>query len=358
MTLPRSLAVRLRTLAPDDEKLGNFLKDLAIAVRSGSDYDESDSEAFAVGLPLESTPAPQVHMQALVHDFRRRQNQASLLVAGCIAASFALTVIGIAALAIFTKPHPAHAERTPRLAGSVVWHKPEVAQQPKLILAKAAPLTEPATNDVLEPTTLRELTTPRLIVVHPGRTFEFAPLLSQRQARYVLIRGLPSEIIPSAGQRNPTGAWLVKDKDVERLSLSIGSDARGDYPVEAYALGAASASQARQRFMFRVEASVGLTAAAEPAATEPSPRMQRAMRLLSEGDIAGARLLLMYLTDQGESDAAYQLARTFDAEYLAEIGAQGVVSDKTRAVGWYERASETGNTKAAERLKILASLSD
>jgi len=118
--------------------------------------------------------------------------------------------------------------------------------------------------------------------------------------------------------------------------------------VEAYALGAASAPQARQRFMFRVEASVGLTAAAEqPAAAEPSPRMQRAIRLLSEGDIAGARLLLMYLADQGESDAAYQLARTFDAEYLAEIGAQAVGPDKTRAVGWYERASETGNTKAA-----------
>ena len=214
MTLPRSLAARLRTLAPYDEELGNFLKDLALAVRSGSGYDQSDSEAFAVGLPLEPTPAPQVHMQALVHDFRRRQNQASLLVAGCIAASFALTVIGIAALASFTKAHPTEAEprSRQRLAGSVVWHKPEVVQQPKLILAKAAPLPEPATNDVVEPTTLREPTTPQLIVVHPGRTLEFAPLLSQRQARYVLIRGLPSEIIPSAGQRNPTGAWLVKDK--------------------------------------------------------------------------------------------------------------------------------------------------
>ena len=62
--------------------------------------------------------------------------------------------------------------------------------------------------------------------------------------------------------------------------------------------------------------------------------------------------------EHGESDAAYQLARTFDAEYLTEIGAQGVGPDKTRAVGWYERASETGSAKAAERLKILASLSD
>jgi TPR repeat protein len=43
---------------------------------------------------------------------------------------------------------------------------------------------------------------------------------------------------------------------------------------------------------------------------------------------------------------------------LAELGARGVGPDKTRAVGWYEWASESGSVKAAERLKILASLSD
>ena len=66
----------------------------------------------------------------------------------------------------------------------------------------------------------------------------------------------------------------------------------------------------------------------------------------------------MHLAEQGEADAAYELARTFDAEYLAELGARGVGPDKTRAVGWYEWASESGSVIAAERLKILASLSD
>ena len=44
MTLPRSLAARLRTLAPDDEELGVFLEDLSLAVRAeiGSGYDLSD----------------------------------------------------------------------------------------------------------------------------------------------------------------------------------------------------------------------------------------------------------------------------------------------------------------------------
>ena len=140
-------------------------------------------------------------------------------------------------------------------------------------------------------------------------------------------------------------------------------------------LGAVSAPQARQRLVFRVAAGPTLASAAgasgtlfntaqapapaQPAAAAPaSPLMARAMRLLGEGDIAGARLLLMHLAEQGEADAAYELARTFDAEYLAELGARGVGPDKTRAVGWYEWASESGSVKAAERLKILASLSD
>jgi hypothetical protein len=388
MTLPRSLAVRLRTLAPDDEELGVFLEDLALAVRAetGSGYDLSDSEAFAAGLPLEPKAVPQAHMQALVHDFRRRQRQASMLVAGCVAASFVLTVIGIAALASFAKPAPADAEPIAKAASSVDWRQPQEAALPRLILAKAAPFTEPAPvaeeerSPSPEPTAAPPSaanTTPQLVILHQGRTFELAPLLSQRQARYVLVRGLPNEASLSAGQRNPSGAWLVKDKDMDRLTLSIGSAPGGDYPVEVYSLGASSAPQARQRFMFRVEASAGPTSASAsgasgtlfntalgaapeqaPTAAQPSPLMARAMRLLDEGDIAGARLLLMHLAEQGENDATYQLARTFDAEYLTEIGAQGVGPDKTRAVGWYERASETGNAKAAERLKILASLSD
>src|SRR5262245_28642404 len=145
MALPRSLAARQRTLVPDDEELGTFLEDLALAVRSetSSGYDLSNCEAFEAGLPLEP-PAPQAHMQALVQDFRRRQRQASLLVAGCVATSIVLTVVGIAALASFAKPSPAGADPLVKSSSSVVWHGSQDSALPKLILAKAAPFTEPA----------------------------------------------------------------------------------------------------------------------------------------------------------------------------------------------------------------------
>jgi TPR repeat protein len=83
----------------------------------------------------------------------------------------------------------------------------------------------------------------------------------------------------------------------------------------------------------------------------------RARELLDIGDIAGARLLLIHLAERGDGDAAYELARTFDRETLAELGARGLDGDPAQARGWYQRASQDGNAKATERLKILASLS-
>jgi hypothetical protein len=384
MTLPRSLRERLRALAPDDKELGLFLEDLALAVRAdtGSGYDLSDSEAFAAGLPLEPKAGPPAHMRALVHDFHRRQRQASMLVAVCIAASFVLTVVCIAALVSLIKPAPADAEPAAKSSNSVVLQ--DDTEGASLTLAKAGPLAErlpveeeepasPVTDHGTAPTVNAA---PQLILVQAGRPLELSPLLAQRNARYVLFRGLPEEAKLSAGQRNPSGAWLVKDKDLDRLTLSMGDKARGEYPIEVYALGAVSAPQARQRLVFRVAAGptggvatgasgtlfnmalVGMAEEAPPNASKASLLMTRAMRLLGEGDIAGARLLFMHLAEQGESEAAYELARTFDGEVLSELGVKGVGADRTRAVGWYERASETGNEKAAERLKILASLSD
>ena len=388
MTLPRSLAARLRALAPDDKELGLFLEDLAFAVRAetGNGYDISDSARFEAGLPLKpqvASPGPQAHMQALVHDFRRRQHQASMIVAGCVATSIVLAVAGIVALASLAKPTPADAEPVIKSSNTVVFQQD--AEPAKLILAKAAPFTDhlpveeeetaSLAPDLGAPPSSSVNAAPQLIMVQAGRPLELAPLLSQRQARYVLFRGLPKEATLSAGQRNPSGAWLVKDKDVERLTVTMQCTASGDYPVEVYALGASSAPQARQRLVFRVAAgpTAGVATGAsgvlfnmallgmapeQPAATKASPLMARAMRLLGEGDIAGARLLFMHLAEQGESEATYELARTFDGEVLSELGATSVGADRTRAVGWYERASETGNAKAAERMKILASLSD
>lgn len=381
---PPSLLARLRALPPD-EQLRNFLSDLGSGVHVRGNSDAGDSAAYAAGLPLEPGAAghvPQAHVQALIHEFQRRQRRASLLVAGCVAASVVLTAAGIVALMSMERPKASDSEPG-ATKSSVVWHgQHAAAAQPRLILASVIPPrpSEAAPADAAPAPSMKtaHFARPQLIQIKANVPLALAPLLSLRQARYLLIRGLPNGATLSAGQRNPSGAWLVKKKDMAGLALTMGGTASGDYPVEIYALGATSTPQARQRLLLRVEEGPAATTSFEtsapdslfdmalanakpggsPVSPDASPQMADAMRLLGDGDIAGARLLFEQLADQGESGAAYELARTFDPEALTELGAKDVQADRKLAVTWYERASETGNAKAAERLKILASLGD
>jgi TPR repeat protein len=362
----------------------------------------SDAEALAAGLPFDpdtSNLKPQAHMQALLLDFRRRQRQAGLIVAGSIAAATVLTVAGIVMVTSLATPR--QEQTVPSHSTSVAWQPPQTA--PALIAAqqianrrnKGEPLLlrAHAGADGVNGAWLRDAALradapsipASVILVQTGRPLALAPLLPQRQARYLLLRGLPDEARLSAGERKASGAWIVKDGELPDLTLIVnkaanGGGASGDYPVDVYLLGTSKTAQSRQRLLLRVEPAAGafpstslrqdwpaalldlalmsLDPGIKAAAAVPSPLLARARAALGEGDIAGARLLLLHLAEQGEAEAAYELAQSYDPQVLTGLGARGMGGDPTRARGWYEQASESGNEDAKERLKILASLAD
>ena len=368
---------------------------------SGEGLDLGEAEAFAEDLPLDpatSDLARQAHMRALVRDFHRRQSQASLLVAGCLATACLLTLAGMLLLVSYAKPGP-HDDTVPAAKHSTSTFS-QRSQRDLGLATSSVALQTANRGDKQEPLFIPALAAsedaslrpsdapaaPDVIRVQPGRPLALAPLLPRRQARYLLLRGLPEAAQLSAGQRSTSGAWMVKNAKVANLTLLVdaATAADGDYPIDVYSLGGGDIPQARQRLVLRVEANAGAFAAASLAthwpaalldlalislsadanamtiemAVEPSPLLARARALLGEGDIASARLLLLHLAEQGEGEAAYELARTFDRQVLAELGARGMDGDPTRAEGWYEQASESGNAEAKQRLKILASLGD
>ncbi|MGH6748668.1 MAG: hypothetical protein ACRECI_05045, partial [Methyloceanibacter sp.] len=326
-------------------------------------------------------PPTQAHMLALVREFQRRQHQANVLVAGSLAAAVLLTLGCFVLIAHLAAPDQAKGERpVPTRSSSISWQRPE--REPMLTANRAEKgeaLLIPAKAEVNAPAPFEDVSPAQVILLTEGRKLALAPLVGPLHARYVLLRGLPPEAELSAGQRTASGSWMVKDEEMTDLSLTMGEAANGDYPVEIYLLDAGSAPQARRSLVLRVEparprvytaglslswASALLDAAAKAPATaekiapaESSVLLARAKLLLSEGDIASARLLLFHLAERGEGDAAYELARTFDAEMLKKLGASGVESDPIAARSWYEQASQQGNAEAAQRLKILASLS-
>jgi hypothetical protein len=330
----------------------------------------------------------QVHVQALMREFQRRQRHASLLVAGSIATAILLTLGGLVIIAHMAVPNPADSDNRPALRStSVAWQPPVQAGAGSGLDfavvsanrdAKGEPLVLPKFAEPAEASAPAQL-----ILVATGRAIAFAPLLPSSHVGYLLIRGLPATAKLSTGRRSENGTWLVKGSSASGLTLTMGEAAPGDYPVEVYVLQSGDAPQARRSLVLRVETPTqtltygpavyapdtgwasalfdvipAAQAAEQPAVpAEAKVLHDRAQKLLKEGDIAAARLLLLHLAERGEGDAAYELARTFDRDMLAELGAKGMDGDLERARGWYERASEDGNAKAAERLKVLASLS-
>lgn len=75
---------------------------------------------------------------------------------------------------------------------------------------------------------------------------------------------------------------------------------------------------------------------------------KRSQDLITQGDIAGGRLLLTRAAEAGDARAALALGATYDAAVL------GVVADAAKAKAWYAKAAELGSGEAVRRLEVLA----
>jgi hypothetical protein len=89
------------------------------------------------------------------------------------------------------------------------------------------------------------------------------------------------------------------------------------------------------------------------SAAEIAALVTRGDAFLNTGDIISARLFYERAADGEDGDAALRLAVTFDPGFLSQTGARGALSDRTRALSWYRRALDLGNTAAQEHLKNL-----
>jgi NitT/TauT family transport system substrate-binding protein len=108
------------------------------------------------------------------------------------------------------------------------------------------------------------------------------------------------------------------------------------------------------------DAAVVVPAKTEPRehnASEIAAMMRGAAQSMSNGDVAGARMMYQRLAKEGEAPAALALAETYDPPTLRKLNITGgVTSDFALAQSWYEKAKALGSRVAAERLEALAQL--
>jgi hypothetical protein len=87
------------------------------------------------------------------------------------------------------------------------------------------------------------------------------------------------------------------------------------------------------------------------APPQESKMLARASELMSENDIAGARLIYEYLANHNSSAGAFALAETYDARKLARYRVTGMTPDAGLADAWYQRAAALGSREAAAILR-------
>ena len=95
---------------------------------------------------------------------------------------------------------------------------------------------------------------------------------------------------------------------------------------------------------------------AKPAASDKAKLFcAQGLVALANGDIAGARALLMRAADEGDARALMALGETYEPATLAGLGAVGVKGDPVRARDYYNKALAAGVGAARERLAALES---
>jgi TPR repeat protein len=81
---------------------------------------------------------------------------------------------------------------------------------------------------------------------------------------------------------------------------------------------------------------------------------RRGEQLVTQGEIAAARLVFTRAAEAGDARSALALGASYDPEVLRKLGVLGVVGDAALAREWYTKASGLGSSEAAQRIELMA----
>ncbi len=185
--------------------------------------------------------------------------------------------------------------------------------------------------------------------------------------RVIMVRGLPDDFKLTAGV-SLEDAWALSPSEISRVKLVAPPDYNGEFSMEVLFIRGNGEAREQQIVNVRIgpDPEREVTGAAEQApdagqVQQPalSPEIQKSMferaeRMMSGGDIAGARLILRYMAEHGVAGAAFAMGQSYDPGFLQDIYVRGGdPSDVAKAREWYRRAADMGSADARSRLTAL-----
>lgn len=183
---------------------------------------------------------------------------------------------------------------------------------------------------------------------------------------YVLIEGLERDAFVSRGIEVLGGTWMVRGADLDAAEIERSANAPERAIINLELRHFDGSIVGRQSVSLMAAPHGENKTPVQPAASEP-PRaapetnsgsdaqrlLRRGQLMLDSGNLSGARLLWERAAEQGSSEAALALGRSYDPAQVPLPGVAGSVADRTLARRWYERAAALGSTEASERAKRL-----
>jgi hypothetical protein len=184
----------------------------------------------------------------------------------------------------------------------------------------------------------------------------------------VEIGGLPTGTSLSSGRAFGSDGWRIPATEVANATIHVPQGIAGatDFVVELRLADDTVIDHGSLRLKWppspivaaQTEATAGELAISAPASQLDREQLDslvsRSEKLISEGDVAAARILLQRAAEARDSRAAFALGSTYDPIMLTILEVHGVAADISLARRWYDKARALGSAEAQRRLDILA----
>jgi hypothetical protein len=168
------------------------------------------------------------------------------------------------------------------------------------------------------------------------------------------LSGAPPGTILFGADRISSDSWFLSPGAANRLEIVLPEWSTSVFEI-AVALRRTNGQAAAQARAWIVVPPPGGMPSASLKMDEAAARelLTKADRLITKGDIVGARAIYQRAAEMGSGAAALALGTTYDPNRLWSLGALGLAGNKERARRWYLRAIELGTPEAKARLAAL-----
>src|SRR5262245_59079084 len=224
-------------------------------------------------------------------------------------------------------------------------------------LSSLAPSPEPRSELPPRPVILQPIGSPseplRLEALKPERLpLQVRPHDAMQESYILILSGLPANTALSGASRMGADSWLLSPGALQQIEIMVPEWSTSTIEVQAEL----------RRMNGAVVAGSKLWLVVPPPATPQGAVLNESAikemvkngdRLLSRGEVAGARALYERAAAMGSAQAALALGSTYDPRRLWSLGVFGMIGNKERAQQWYRRAAQLGHPEAKARISAL-----